>query len=42
VRKEREPETGKWLLEHSDFLEWEKGYEEMVWCFGSRESCLHC
>lgn len=35
--EQREAETGKWLLEHPDFLEWEKGNKEMLWCCGSRE-----
>ena len=41
VYKQREPGTGKWLLEHPDFLEWEKGNTEMLWCCGSRELCLY-
>ena len=41
VCKQREAGTGKWLLEHPDFLEWEKGNKEMLWCRGSRESCLY-
>lgn len=39
--KQREAGTGKWLLEHPDFLEWEKGNKEMLWCCGSRELCLY-
>ena len=41
VCKQREAGTGKWLLEHPDFLEWEKGNKEMLWCCGSRELCLY-
>ena len=39
VCKQREAGTGQWLLEHPDFLEWEKGNKEMLWCCGSRELC---
>jgi hypothetical protein len=39
VSKQREAGTGKWLLEEPDFLEWEKGNKEMLWCCGSRELC---
>ena len=40
VCKQREAGTGKWLLEHPDFLEWEKGNEVTLWCCGSRELFL--
>jgi hypothetical protein len=41
VCKQRAAGTGKWLLEHPDFLDWEKGNKEMFWCCGSRELCLY-
>ncbi|KAF1811583.1 hypothetical protein P152DRAFT_60652 [Eremomyces bilateralis CBS 781.70] len=34
VSSQREPGTGKWLLQHPDFLEWAEGNKEAVWCFG--------
>jgi hypothetical protein len=37
VTKQREVGTGQWLLEDPDFLEWENGNTEMLWCCGSRE-----
>lgn len=39
--KLREDGTGKWLLEDPDFLEWEKGNKDMLWCCGNRKLCLY-
>jgi hypothetical protein len=38
VSSQRQPGTGKWLLDHSDFLEWSEGKKETISCVGGRES----
>ncbi|KAH7131162.1 hypothetical protein EDB81DRAFT_134285 [Dactylonectria macrodidyma] len=35
VSRQRQPGTGQWLLDHPDFLEWEEGIKESLWCRGS-------
>jgi hypothetical protein len=40
VMKQRQPGTAEWLLRHPDFLEWETGKTNILWCQGSREFFL--
>ncbi|RJE24666.1 Ankyrin repeat protein [Aspergillus sclerotialis] len=35
VLKQRQPGTGEWLLQDPDFLDWETGSREILWCRGS-------
>jgi hypothetical protein len=37
VMKQRQPGTAEWLLTNPDFLDWETGKTDILWCQGSRE-----
>jgi hypothetical protein len=37
VCKQRQADTGQWLLDHQDFLSWAIGIKKQVWCLGGRE-----
>lgn len=36
--KLRVPETGNWLIEHTDFISWMEGPHSLLWLNGIRES----
>ena len=38
VSSQRQPGTGQWILQRSDFLEWAGGKRNTIWCLGGRKS----
>jgi hypothetical protein len=36
IFSKRQPGTGTWLLDSSEFKKWKSGEEKSLWCFGIR------